>query len=156
MADKIDSKAEYEKIKKKYKLPDYAPLHKEFELGDIEGKEILLRYIRRKMRDKLIFFCRILEGITYPTERSPLTNYESSAFNDETKLHLSKIHRSMMVFDRQSLLLDIEDSDEKNTEYILSLWKAWPEYKTHLAKVVKTMEKTWQSNVEEETEGYFG
>src|SRR3989344_8247197 len=145
MTEKETPKAAYDKLSAKHKLPEYALLNDKFELGDIEKKEFLLRAIRRKMREKLIFFCRILEGILYPTERSPLTAYESSFFDDFTKMHLSQLHKTMMIFDRQSLLLDIQDSDDQNVEFILTLWKEWPTFEKELEEVVKNMEKAWKN-----------
>ena len=152
-----DIKTEYEKLQKKYKLPLYAELNQEFELGELEKKEFLLRHIRRKMREKLLFFCRILEGILYPSDRSPLTAYESGFFDDYTKLQLSKVHKTLMIFDRQSLLLDIDDSEEKTVEYILKLWKEWTMFKEELSRTIRIMEQSWEKTVEEKTtQGYFG
>ena len=157
MKDKQDLKAMYDKLKVKFKLPEYSRLNEEFEIGDVEKKEFLLRAVRRKMRDKLIFFCRILEGVLYPTDRSPLNAYESSFFDDSTKTHLSQIHRTMMIFDRQSLLLDIQDSDEQNVEFILALWKEWSLFGKEISAAIKIMEKSWKSTGEEKgAQGYFG
>ncbi|HZX12140.1 MAG TPA: hypothetical protein VFE88_01665 [Candidatus Nanoarchaeia archaeon] len=156
MTEKLDFKAEYEKYRKKHNLPDFDTLHKEFELGDLEKKDFPLRVLRRKMRDKLIFFCRILEGILYPTERSPLSSYESSFFNEDARTTLTKMHSAMMIFDRQSMLLDIEGSEDKDVEYILKLWKQWPTFKQDVANVVRTMEESWKTTIKEETEHYFG
>ncbi len=156
MTEKIDFKAEYEKLRKKYNLPDFEVLNKEFELVDMEKKENVPRALRRRLREKLIFFCRIVEGIIYPTERSPLATYESSFFDDFTKLQLSKIHRMMMVFDRKGLCLDVEDSEEKNMGYILDLLKEWPGLKRELLKTVVLMERSWQNHIEEKAQGYFG
>lgn len=157
MTEKQDPKTLYDKLQAKHNLPSYEEITKEFELGDLEKKDDILRAVRRKMRDKLIFFCRILEGVLYPTERSPLTAYESSFFDDYTKMHLSQIHKTLMIFDRQSLLLDIEDTVEKNVEFILTLWKEWPTFKQEISSAVKIMEKAWQSTIEEKSaQGYFG
>ncbi len=55
--EKINIKEEYEKLK--HKLPEFNRLNEEFEISRVESeykKEFLLRDIRRKINDKLIFF----------------------------------------------------------------------------------------------------
>ena len=156
MAEKPDFKTENDKLKKNYHLPDFKELNNELELGDLEKKEFLLRAIRRKMRDKLIFFCRILEGVLYPTDKSPLTAYESSFFTEDAKYHLSTIHKTMMTFDRRSLSLDVEDTDEKNATYIKDLWKHWQPFKQETSSVIVTMEQSWNHHEKENAQGYFG
>ena len=157
MTDKLDFKTEYKKIQKKYNLPEFDLLNKEFELGELEKKDFLLRVLRRKMRDKLIFFCRIIEGILYPTDRSPLLTYESGFFDENLKENLMTLHKTMMLFDRQSLLLEVEATEAKDIEFILKLWKEWPQFKRELIKVIVVMEHSWLSTTQEQkTEGYFG
>lgn len=158
MTDKQDILKEYKTLQGKYKeLPNFEDLDKEFELSNIDKKEFLTRLIRRKMNDKLIFFCRILEGILYPTERSPLSAYESQFFDEQTKQELAKTHKLMMIYERKSLLLDVDVSEQKDIDFILELWKAWTSFKGELSQTVGKMEKSWgQEMKKDKGEGYFG
>lgn len=148
---------EYDKVRAKYTLSPFKDLNKEFELNHIEHKEFILRGVRRRMNDKLIFFCRIIEGVLYPHEKSPLNAYESGFFDDTTKEQLTLIHKKMMIYERQSLLLDIEPDEAKDAEFIKRLAKEWKMFKEQLTAVVRTMEHAWQTTLAKEKEGeYFG
>jgi len=62
--EEFDIKTEYENLRKKYtKLPNFEVLNNEFELKSIEKNILITRQIRRRLADKVIFFCRILENI---------------------------------------------------------------------------------------------
>ena len=157
MADQ-DIKADYEKLAKKHKgLPSFEILNEEIELVSVEKWAYLSRAIRRRMNDKIIFFCRIIENIIYPNGQSQISAYEGNFFDDEEKTKLAALHKKLMAYDRESLLLDVETTEEKDIEYIKRLFSEWDEYKKQLSKIVSIMEKAWKAeHLEEQEERYFG
>ncbi|KHO53984.1 hypothetical protein J4476_02775 [Candidatus Woesearchaeota archaeon] len=154
--ENFDIKTEYEKISKKYKLPEFEKINDDFEIDFIEKKEFLTRAIRRRMNDKLLFFARIIENVIYPNSHSQIIAYENSVFSEERKLELVKVHKQLMIFERRSLLLDIETAEEKDIEYIRDLLLRWEEFKNELKEVAETMQESWKTNIEEKEERYFG
>ena len=154
--ENFDIKIEYEKISKKYKLPEFEIINNEFEIDFIEKKEFLTRAIRRRMNDKLLFFARIIENVIYQSTQSQISSYENSFFTDERKLELVKVHKQLMAFERTSLLLDIETTDEKDIDYIKNLLENWEEFKKELKDIAETMQSSWNKNLEEKEERFFG
>lgn len=156
MKEEFEIRKEYEKIQKKYKIPEFEELNTEFELESLEKKEFLVRAIRRRMNDKVIFFCRIIENIIYPNGQSQIGTYEAGFFSDEKKNELSVIHKKLMIYERQSLLLDITPNDNGDAEYIKALTLEWKNFKNELKETVLIMENSWKNTVEEKEERYFG
>src|SRR3989338_1090008 len=154
--ENFDIKTEYEKISKKYKLPEFEKINDDFEINFIEKKEFLTRAIRRRMNDKLLFFARIIENVIYPNSQSHIIAYENSVFSEERKLELVKVHKQLMIFERRSLLLDIETTDENDIEYIKDLLSRWEDFKKELKEVAETMRESWKKNIEEKEERFFG
>ncbi len=153
-----DLEKKYTSLQKKYKLPTFKELDTEFEISSLEKDDPVLRCVRRKMNEKVIFFCKIAEGILYPHEKSHLNAYESSFFGDEQKQEIQKIHRPLMVFERRSLKLDILCSEAEDAAFINELWSQWKTYKKAVFEIVQTMEKAWKSTPRQEKsdEQYFG
>lgn len=149
-------KEEYQKLKDKYSLPEFEILNKEFELSFIENKEFLLRSIRRRLRDKVIFFCKILENILFQTTQNQASIYESTFFDEIKKQELSELYKKLMILDRQAMLIDVNPEDSKEVEYINILVKEWPQFKEKLDEVALTMKNSWFKEIEEQKHKYFG
>lgn len=157
MKDKdFDIKEAYEKISKKYSLPGFEKLDNEFEISFIDKEAFLIRSIRRKMNEKVIFFCRIIEGVLFPQGASYISAVESKALTDEEKQNILEVYKKLMGYERRSLMLDTDSDDEKDARYIKSLYKEWPEFKKVVGEFVKKLEKAWKQEEESPSEGFFG
>ena len=152
--EEFNLKKEYESISKKYKLPDFEALNNEFEFN-IEKSNFLLRNIRRRMFDKMSWFLRIVENIIFPSQ-SHLLAYEGSFFDEEKRKELTTLHKKMMVFDRLALLLDTNPNDAEDEGYIKKLYKEWPSLKKSMLEIISIIKKSWESDLKEEDEKYFG
>ena len=97
MAD-FDLKEAYGKMK--HKLPDFELLDREFEVSFIDYKlkddRLLLTSIRRKINEKVIFYCRIIEGLLYPHQPNIITMMELNSFNEEEKKKVHELYKKMM------------------------------------------------------------
>lgn len=154
--DKFDIKAEYNKLK--YKLPRYDDLDKEFEIStaNIKDKNFLLRNIRRRLNDKVIFYCRIIEGLLYPNPNNLIGMLEVRSFNDAEKEKISKIYKKLMQFERQSLMIDIDPDEKRDLDFINDLFKEWGKFKEELISITKKMKESWHLEEKEEKDNYFG
>jgi len=151
---KINVKEEYEKLK--YKLPKFEDLDNEFEISIIKNKEFLLRSIRRKMNDKVIFFCRILESLLYPSGNTIINMNEVKDFNDEDKENMEEIYKKLMIFERDSLIADVEPDEKKDVEYINKLFEGWINFKKDILKITKKMRESWLKEERISKNNYFG
>ncbi len=155
--ENINIKEEYEKLK--HKLPEFNRLNEEFEVSRIESeykKEFLLRDIRRKINDKLIFFCRIIEGLLFPTHANIISMLESKFFDENTKKRVLDLYKQLMIFERESLRLDIIPDDEKDARYINDVFNKWLEYKKEMKNIVDIMQDAWRKEEKIIPDNYFG
>ncbi len=150
-------KDEYDKLKKKYKeLPEYDLLNNEFEVSVIDKPDFPSRRIRRRIGEKVLFFCRIVENIIYPSLQNTMGAYEASFFNEEEKEHLMKLHKELMTLERDSLILDADPGkDELDIKYINAVFKKWPNLKKEINMILTKMRDSWQKDLKEEKEKYY-
>ncbi|MEK6841226.1 MAG: hypothetical protein AABX45_01375 [Nanoarchaeota archaeon] len=153
---KFDLKEEYDKLK--YKIPKFEDLDYEFELSSasIKDKNFLIRSIRRRLNDKVIFYCRIIEGLIYPNANNLIGMVEVKSFSEDEKEKMSKIYKKLMEFERQSLSLDVEPDEKKEVEFINNLFKEWKKFKDEMIKITKKMKESWHLEEKEEKDNYFG
>ena len=154
--EKFDIKEEYSKLK--HPLPKFEDLDNEFEISNasIKNKNFLLRNIRRRVNEKVIFYCRIIEGLLYPNSNNIIGMLEIKFFNEEEKNNLSKIYKKLMQFERESLTIDVNPDDRKDVEYINTVFKQWRQYKEELIKITKKMRDSWKMQEEITKDSYFG
>ena len=153
MAD-FDLKEAYGKMK--HKLPDFELLISEFEVSFIDYKlkddRLLLTSIRRKINEKVIFYCRIIEGLLYPHQPNIITMMELNSFNEEEKKKVHELYKKMMYYERESLKLDVMFDEKKNVEFINLVFGLWKEYGREMKWIVERMQKSWAEGEKKEGE----
>lgn len=151
---KFNLKEEYKKLK--YKLPDFNELNNEFELNTIKNKNFLLRQIRRRINEKVIFYCKILEGLLYPNTSDIIGMHEIMSFSEVEKKKLSDFYKKLMVFERQSLKLDVNPNNEEDIKYINEIFKSWKKFKEEMINITEKMQASWKKEEPVTKDVYFG
>ncbi|MBL7147980.1 MAG: hypothetical protein ISS82_04095 [Nanoarchaeota archaeon] len=154
--EKDDFNVELEYKKLKYKLPDFKDLDNEFEVSFIKEKPLLLKSIRRRITEKIILCCRVIESLIYPTQSNIITATEAKSFNEEQKKKMEHIYRKLMILERESLMLDIDPSDKDDVRYINKVFNYWNKLKKEMIKVVEIMRKSWFEEEKLDKNNYFG
>jgi hypothetical protein len=154
--EKFKLKDEYNNLK--YKLPKFEDIDFEFELStaNIKEKEFLLRAIRRRMNDKVIFYCRIIENLLYPNANNLIGMIEVKSFNEEEKKKINDFYKKLMEFERESLSLDVNPDEKKDSEFINNLFRLWKKFKEEMIQVTKKMKESWHLEEKEQKDNYFG
>ena len=157
--EKFDVKSEYSKLK--YKLPRFEELDEEFEISnsnvkDLKNNKFLIRNIRRRVNDKIIFYCRIIEGLLYPNQSNFISMFELKSFKDNEKEDMDKLYKRLMQYERESLMMDVNPDEKKEVDYINNLWKNWPSFKKDLIKITEKMKSSWQQVEKPIKDNYFG
>ncbi len=144
-------KEEYEKLRKKYKLPEFKEIDNEFEITIIEHEEFLLREIRRKITEKIELYTKVLDRLLQP-ETVLSDMYECKIFSDEEKDALFKLFKRLMFFDRFSIETSIDENDKKSAEFINNIWKEWDKIKKELSSFIKKLKEGWlkETKIKEE------
>src|SRR3989344_7052165 len=99
MKEDINIKEEYNELTKKHKLPKFDDINEDFELEFIKEKSFLLRQIRRRINEKVIFFCRIIESLLYPTQQHIINVTEVTNFSDDDKKEIEDIYKQLMFLE---------------------------------------------------------
>ncbi len=154
--NKFNLKEEYNNLN--YKLPKFEDLDDEFEISiaSIKNKNFLIRGIRRRLNDKVIFYCKIIEGLVYPNSNNIIGMLEIKFFNEEEKEKISKMYKKLMEFERESLSVDVNPDEKKDVEFINNLFKEWKKFKEEMIKITKKMKESWHLEEKEEKDNYFG
>lgn len=158
---RMDIKKEYGVLAKKYRLPDYERLDREFEiLYVVEIKEIkyISRFIRRRINDKIAWACTMIQSILQPNPGSLVNLQESSSFSKEDKQNLYEVLKGLMQFERRSLALDIQFDEGEDAVFITEAYNKWMKIKEDLAAIAEKMYNFWKSLPEEKkpNDHYFG
>jgi hypothetical protein len=137
----------YTPLAKKYGLPGFAELDREFDLHDEGANTYILRQVLHKIFDKIEFFTKMLEDILHPeTTLSGL--YESKFFDENKKGEFFQTYKRLMAVNRQSITAYAQSTEESEAESIKKAWKEWTGSKEELSKIAQALSKGW----EEETD----
>ena len=153
VADKFELAKSYKKIKG---LPNFDDLNSDFEIESIKEEHFLTRSIRRKINEKVIFFCRIIESLLYPTQQHIINMREITNFSEDKKKEIDDIYKRLMFLERQSLLLDVFPNDKEDIRYINEVFDFWSEIKNSMSEIVKNMQDAWKKEKTFEKNNYFG
>ena len=157
----MDLKKQYEELRKKHKtLPSYEELNNEYELlyfSELIKIDFPLRFIRRRINDKLAGFIGLLQSILQPNPGSLLNLEESKFFDEDEKKKIAYLTKELMKIDRENILLNLNLDEKKDTEFIINTHKKWLKLKKEILKYVQKLKTNWEKEFEKTTpEHYFG
>ena len=128
-------KDEYNKIQKKFKLPDFDDLNKDFEISSVETEPFLLRNIRNKLFENIEHVTAILDDLVHPDKFTSLT--ESAVLTEQDKEMIITLYKQLMYYSRLALEISVEDSDDLNANFINEFYLFWNESKKILLIITK-------------------
>ena len=153
-------KEEFDKLKKNYKMPNYEDLDREFELlyvTKLEEIKFPLRFIRRRITDKISWFCNMLQNIIQPNPGSLISLEESKFFTDKDRQKIIVVLKELMNIERESLMLEVAFNEKEDAEFINNLYNKWDKIRKDIAYFTEALKKGWKEEVKkEEKEHYFG
>ncbi|MBI2499031.1 hypothetical protein HYV88_02205 [Candidatus Woesearchaeota archaeon] len=156
----MEIKNQYAVLSKKYKLPSWKELDNEFELlyfTSLVEISHVLRFIRRRINDRVSMFIHNLQGFLQPNPGSPISLEEANFLDEEEKKKVAVILRELMNLERRNSLLDLNFDEKKDAEFINDAVKRWFELKKDISKIINKVKKGWESKVKEYSkEEYFG
>jgi len=154
MEQKIKKK--YEELKKKYSLPDFEELNKDFEISIIEHEDFLLREIMKKIISKTTSVCESFENLLTP-DNTVVSIYEYRAFNDAGREEIFKLYKKLKVLEKLSLELSLNHDEKKDAEFINEFFSSWESLKNKIIKIIRKMRDFWEKeSTKKENEEYFG
>jgi len=135
---------DYKELQKKYNLPTYKKLNDNFELDYIEDPFFMLRSIRRRIHEKVVFFAKIFEKIIFPNQAAMIEMYESKFFSEKEKEELLQTYEELLELDRKALSLNITSTDINEAEYIRTTFKKWSLLIKKSQFIIQKLDKSWK------------
>jgi len=147
----------YEKLKKKFSLPEYDEVNNELEISSLESDDFLLRQIRRKISERIESVTEPMGSLLQPSAESLVDMHECRFFDDKEKRKMIDIYKKLMIVSRSALEADIERDDKADASVINDFFKAWKALKKDILAFMKKMKTCWEKETEiEEKLEYFG
>ena len=155
MPDEIEKK--YATLKKKYKLPDFEDIDFEFEISHLEHEKFVLRGIIRRIAEKLDFFSTMLEEQLQPDTSNLYAMHETRFFDESQKKKMYDLYSKLMMMNRSSIEVMLEGGEEREAEFIVSVFSKWKGIKEELMDFVNKIKLSWETEVDiKEDIGYLG
>jgi len=156
----MDIKTAYAQVQHKYKLPPYETLNSEFELlyaSPVIEITYPLRFIRRRINDKIYWICNMIQSIMQPNPSSLVNMHEASAFSKEDKEHLSTLLKDLMRLERTSFVIDIKHSEQGDATFIKDAFSLWKEKKKDITAFANKLVESWTlEEKKQKKDHYFG
>jgi hypothetical protein len=150
-----DKRKKFDELQKRYRLPSFNELNKQFDIDTIET-DFPLRYVRKRISEFLEGYAGTIEDILYP-DSALYVLYEYKTFNDAKKEALFEVYKRLMKLLRQSLAVSLVNSDQEDAKFIKAAYVQWSDIRKLLLPLAKDLVDCWEKevNVKEEL-GYLG
>ncbi|MBU4308592.1 MAG: hypothetical protein KJ566_02255 [Nanoarchaeota archaeon] len=151
-------KEKYLEIQKRFGLPDFDELNREFQIEKIDSDETdyLIREIRKFFAEKFSNYMRFVEALLNPSN-SPLFVFSIvKSLNSDDKTILQEVYKKLAKIEVDLIEVDLDFSEEKEAEFIKENYKVWKEIKKDLLKIIEVVKKNWDNKFEDSAKGYFG
>lgn len=150
LKDDTEIKQAYLFFKEKLtQLPEYEDLDDQFEISILELNKFFLRNIRRRMIEKVDFFAKILEIYLNP-EPFYSISIEMQEMNEEVMKCVNTVYKELMYFEKLSLQIAIDSTDEKEVNFICELYKSWPEIKKEVEMILQIAKDSWKQELKQD------
>jgi hypothetical protein len=139
-----DVKKKYEPLCKKYKIPSFDELNKEFEIEKVQEHETdyLLREVRKTISEKMSAFLRFFETILNPVMAPVFVIAALKNLENGEKQKIKEIYEAMVSVEIGTIELDVEYSEKKEAEFIIKAVKKWKAIKPEILEIMKIIEKS--------------
>lgn len=149
------TKAKYEELRKKYNLPDFEELDREFEISAIEDKQLNIRETRKKVAERIEKTTGIISEMLEP--ENIVNIYESKALSEAEREELFNLFKQLMFLKRETQLLEIRNEEKEDAAFINKTLSEWKALKEDLVKLVEKVKSYWKESSETKEElGYLG
>lgn len=144
----------YDSFKKKYSLPEFEFMQKEFDIVDFDTK-FVLKEIREKLKDKFDYSSKIIETLFQP-EGDFSSFLETKRFENGVKDEYFVAYKRLRFLVREAQTLYFRNDDSLDSEYIRDSLKSWTELKPVLIDLMEKFKSCWTDEGSKDDVKYFG
>jgi len=151
-------KKDYSGLQKKYSLPSFHELNRDFHIEKIAENEtdFLLREIRRAIGDKLAGYMRFVENLLNPVNVPMFVFSMVKILDASDKKRLSDVYKLLVKNEVEFIALDLEFDEEKESKFIKASSGLWKNTSRDVLAVMNKIKKKWDDKSEAGDKGYFG
>lgn len=151
-------KENYKEIQKKYDLPSFENLNRDFQIEKIAEIEtdFLIREVRKFIADRFSNYLRFIETILHPINAPMFIFSIIKSMGVEEKKKLTDVYKKLAKNEIKLIEIDIEFSEKKEADFIKEFYKVWQEVKKDILEVLEKIKKNWDNKFKVDGKGYFG
>lgn len=147
----------YALLEKKYKLPRYGDLDKEFDLCSIEHDEPLTNAIRKKIAEHIEPLLNFIEHLLQPDANILSDVHECKHITEDDKHKLFTIYSKLMTAYRTLFKLELQQNEKEDCNFITTFYPEWLQLKQELQPHVDKLIMSWTTPTDtEEKLSYLG
>jgi hypothetical protein len=151
-------KEQYSELQKKYDLPSFEDMNKDFyieKLAEMES-DLLIREIRKFVADRLYNYLRFIESLLNP-QNVPIWVFSViKTLNTDDKKKLEDVYKKMSNNEVNLIELDIDYNEEKEVEFIKNSYSLWQEVKKEMLGIMRIVKENLNKEKQKDSRGYFG
>ncbi len=150
-------KKKYSKCQKKYSLPKFEDIDKEFKIYRIDQYTTdILFDIRKQISNVLHSLAGIIYPIFTPSEADIVSLIISAGMDKKTKIEAHHLFKKLNYLISRSNSAGL-DGEEKSAEFIKEIWKEWPEIKKKIILFSDKIANVWAKEYKSDADvGYLG
>lgn len=144
-------KENYSNYQKKYDLPKYEELDREFEIGKIDVKSgFYFKDVARTMMNKLGYFAGLLEPAINPPVPTIHSMVEANNIEKEDKEKILKMYKRLLYLGHLEHSHEVAGDERIFAGLVKELWKEWPSLKREMGECMKIILESWIIEKKEE------
>src|SRR3989338_10898788 len=120
---------EYSNLSKKYKLPKFKEIDKEFEVSALDNEKFLIKNILRSISEKLEFYIEAIGSLVHPDGSSISSMYEIRFFTEDEKNGMYRLFKKLMKTDRNVIELVLKNDEKEQSDFLNKFFTDWQDMK---------------------------
>jgi len=156
--EKYDFDEEYNKLKEKYRLPDFEKLAEDFDIEKASEKEtiFILREVRRAIVEKFSAYMHLLENLINPNAPPMFVYAILKNLKEEDKEQMREIYKKLSKMQVGVMKLDAVYEEKSEADFIHLAYREWQGLKMKIYTLVKGFEENWEKGTESRSRNYLG
>jgi len=147
----------YAELKKKFSLPDFALLDREFEISTIEKPILLIGAIRKKIGERIENITHFLDPLLQPDANSFCSIFEYRCLSESERQEVLKQFQLLMALLRASIAADLSADNAQDAALISRAAAEFPAIRQALKPFVQKLAESWPKPMaKKDAVGYFG
>jgi hypothetical protein len=158
--DLVQFKEEYEKLRVKYKLPEFSKFAEDFDIERVvveqEVTDFLIRNFRRIVNEKITAYLHFFETLMNPGAAPLFVIYMLKNATEEDKKKIEEIYKKLAKLEIGLIRLDSIYNEKNEAEFINKVYKEWQTLKVDINDLVTRFDDHFDFVNKEVKKGYFG